>query len=377
MRVTAVTSSRADLSILRLLLVALANEPRTELIVIATGMHRVDEEPLRDAVPACATVHTLGADLKPGPDGAGRSMGRILSEAADALFATAPDLLIATGDRLDMAPVVMAAVPQNIPILHLHGGELTYGAVDDRLRHAITKMAHIHCTATETAARRVIAMGEEPWRVHVTGAPALDSLMAAPELDADEFAAEVGLSGVDGLRLLTVHPETNSDDPLAPARAVFGALETMEAAPTIITAPNSDPGGDEIRQMIAELVTNKGWLVRLDTLGTRLYANAMRHASVMVGNSSSGIVEAGLFDLPVINVGARQEGREQGANVINVTANAAAVAAGMRKAATRPRAAQGVTPYGDGNAVGRIMEVLTALPERRRLLAKRWYDHAA
>lgn len=376
-RVAVVTSSRADLSILGKLLAALNRRSDILLSVLATGMHRTNEEALRNAIPRNSNIYLVGADLEAGALGAAQSMGCILAESAIAMEKINPDLVIVTGDRLDMAPVAISAVPFNIPLMHLHGGELTYGAIDDRLRHAMSKLAHIHCTATKSAAARIASMGEEPWRIHVTGAPALDSLLAAPAMEEDEFLSAVGIAEANGLQLVTVHPETNSDNPLAPAEAVFDALADCAPIPTIISAPNSDPGGDRVRSMISAFVEAHSWALAKDTLGTVLYANAMRRASVMVGNSSSGLIEAGLFGLPVVNVGDRQAGRERGDNVIDVPSDATAVAAAIREAVARPRVPCGVTPYGDGRAVGRIMKVITTLPGRRRLLAKQWVEHAA
>lgn len=375
--IAVVSSNRADLSILGRLLEALDADPQTRLSILATGMHRIDQQYLREAVPLQSDVCLFGAELGSGAAGAAGSMGRILSECAAVLDQARPDMVIVSGDRLDMAPVAMAVVPFNIPLMHLHGGELTYGAVDDRLRHAMTKLAHVHCTATQSAANRIAAMGEEPWRIHVTGAPALDSLLAVPAMEEEEFLDAAGIADAAGLRLVTVHPETNSDEPLAPARTVFAALESCGPAPTIICAPNSDPGGDAIRDMIAAFVKRHSWALMRETLGTALYANAMRRAAVMVGNSSSGLLEAGLFGLPAVNVGGRQDGRERGANVIDVPAEENAVAAALRNAVRQPRPVSGTTPYGDGRAVERIMNVIRNLPDRRRLLSKQWHDHAA
>ncbi|MBL26499.1 MAG: UDP-N-acetylglucosamine 2-epimerase (hydrolyzing) [Rhodospirillaceae bacterium] len=371
-RIVSVSSSRADVGILSPVWRALAEMPGIDLHLLLTGMHRKSGAP-DVAVPSGVTVHDGGADLA-GRDGAEASfaMAAIAHDAA-ALYATSrPDVVMVVGDRLDMLPAATATLAFNIPMLHLHGGELTYGAVDERIRHALTKLSHVHAVSTVVAAGRVVQMGEEPWRVHVVGAPGLDSLRMANRLARDAFAAEVGFDDVTGLRLVTVHPEINAADPLAPLTATLAALD-REPAPTLFTAPNSDPGGSEARQRIEAFVAERPWAVFRDTLGP-LYASALFHAAVMVGNSSSGLIEAGLFGLPVVNVGGRQDGRERGSNVIDCPAEADAVAVALKAVSTRTSRLAAETPYGDGCSGTRIAALLGNLPPRDVLLAKRFHS---
>ncbi len=240
----------------------------------------------------------------------------ISSQPAASVYAELrPDLVLAIGDRLDMLPAVAATLPFNIPVAHLHGGEITEGAVDDRIRNAITKLSDLHLASCEGAAQRLRDMGEDPVRIVVTGAPGLDTLLAAPIMDRAEFLAETGLADVAGAAeaflLATVHPETNANDPAAPMTAVLGALDELKL-PVLFTAPNSDPGGAEMKEQLTQWARGRpsfGLSTRSDP---RLYPNALRHAAAMVGNSSSGIIEAGLFGLPVVDVGDRQKGRERG-----------------------------------------------------------------
>ena len=277
--------------------------------------------------------------------------------------------MLIIGDRLDMIPAALAALPCNLPVVHLHGGELSQGAVDDRVRHALTKLSHVHCVATVEAAERICRMGEEPWRIHVTGAPGLDALLGEPEMSAESVRIELGLPAVEGLRLVTVHPETNSEKPDAPLEAVLAALEARPT-PTILTAPNSDPGGAAVRRRIEAFAAKHAWAAFRDTLGTKLYANVMRHAAVMVGNSSRGIIEAGCFGLRVINVGRRQDGRARGPNVHDCPNDAREVGRLLEKLATRASGLPSQSPYGDGRSGPRIAHILTHLPDRQRLLYK-------
>jgi UDP-hydrolysing UDP-N-acetyl-D-glucosamine 2-epimerase len=374
-RVLSLSSSRADAGILAPVWAALDALDAVELDILLTGMHRREDAP-EPVTPSAATLHRGGLDLAgASASEAGHAMAAIAAASADVMAKTQPDLILAIGDRLDMIPGVMASLAFNIPVLHIHGGELSYGAVDERVRHAMSKMAHLHCVALVDAAERLARMGEEAWRIHVTGAPGLDGLMAAPSIEPGPFAREVGLAEIAGLRLVTVHPETNAPCPLAPLDAVLAALDASPA-PTLLSAPNSDPGGGECLKRILAFVEQRPWAVFHDTLGTALYANAMRHASAMLGNSSSGIIEAGLFGLPVINVGGRQEGRVRGRNVHDLAPEPETIAAAMAQlAANKARIID--TPYGDGRASGRIASLVGRLPERAALLGKRFSDAPA
>jgi len=376
LHVLSISSARADVGILAPVWRALAATDGIELEVMLTGMHATDDATARAALPAGVEARTGGADMAgASPAEASKALAACAGFAGELYAETTPDAVLAVGDRLDMLAPASAALPFNLPILHLHGGELTYGAVDDRVRHALTKLAHVHCVSSPEAARRVSRMGEEPWRIHVTGAPGLDELLAQPEIDAAALAEEVGLPSVDGLRLVTVHAETNAETPDAAAAAVLEALEAAPA-PTLITAPNADPGGAAIRRRIEAFVAEHVWAVFRDTLGARLYANAMRHAAVMVGNSSSALIEAPLFGLVAANVGGRQDGRARGANVVDCRSRAADVRDALSRAASL-RPAPGASPYGDGRAAPRIAAVLTALEPRDRLLYKRFADPSA
>ena len=375
-RILSVSSSRADIGILQPVWRALAGQPDCELHILLTGMHLVADSPEPAPPTDDAVIHRGGADLggRTGAEAA-HAMAAI-AEAAGACIAEArPDAALVVGDRLDMIPVATAALPFNIPLVHLHGGEVTEGAVDDRIRHAVAKLAHLHCVSSGRARERLRDMGEEEWRIHVTGAPGLDTLVAAPRLSRSEFMAKTRVADGEGLRLVTVHPETNAPDPLAPLDAVLGALE-RRPAPTLITAPNSDPDGAEARRRIDAFAARHVWAAFRGTLGPALYPNALRHAAVMVGNSSSGVIEAGLFGLPVINVGDRQTGRERGRNVTDVKNDVRAVAAALDRLGAQPRKFEPWSPYGDGRSGPRVASLIRMLPDHRKLMRKRLVGNA-
>ena len=375
-RIVSVTSSRADVGILTPVWNAIAAHGNCDLHLFATGMHVADDAPPIDSAPGAATVHQGGADL--GGAGAGdaaRAMAAI-GQAAGLLYTKIePDVLLVIGDRLDMIPAALAALPFNSPVVHLHGGELTQGAIDDRARYAISSLAHVHCVSTPDARERLIRCGEEPWRIHLTGAPGLDTLKNAELMTAEDFAAEVGLGDVKGLRIVTVHAETNSEQPEAPLDAVLSALEN-DPMPTLFTAPNSDPGGADMKHRIIAFVAAHKWAVFVDTLGPRLYPNALRHAAIMVGNSSSAIIEAGTFGLPAIDVGTRQKGRERGENVTSCTSDPDEISRLLDELSGK-RFDSGCNLYGDGASGPRVADVVCSLVERDVLLTKQFGEHAA
>ncbi len=349
-KVLSISSSRADVGILSPVWHALGEFQDIDLHILLTGMHMADGAPAAEGMPANATVTRGGADLG---GTAGRRATSAMAAIAEAVGAYidehSPDVVFVIGDRLDMLPAATASLPSNTPLVHLHGGEITEGAIDDRIRNAMTKLAEWHCVSSEGAKSRLLAMGELPERISVTGAPGLDTLRTAPVLSRPQFFAEVGLGDARQFRLVTIHPETNSQDVLAPLHAVLEALQRKPMS-TLFTAPNSDPGGAEAKTLIKAYCKQQDWAGYIDTLGPRLYPNALRHADVMVGNSSSGVIEAGLFGLPVVNVGDRQKGRERGRNITDVRNLATDVAAALEAACAIDQRFTSASPYGDGHA---------------------------
>jgi len=361
MRVLSVSSSRADVGVLAPVWSALAEHQEVELHVLLTGMHCAAGAPTVGDVPATAVVHKGGADLGGAGGGiAAKAMAEITRAAQTVYSAVDLDAILIMGDRLDMLPAAVASLPFNIPLVHLHGGETTEGAIDDRIRHALTKLSHWHCVSCASARERLLAMGEADNRIVITGAPGLDTLISAPQLSLTEFTSRVGLPVNAGFRLVTVHPETNAADPVAPLSAVLKSLAARPGS-TLFTAVNSDPGGSMMQMMIERFV---------NTLGSKLYPNALRLATLMLGNSSSGIVEAGLFGLPVINVGDRQRGRERGANVIDVPNEAGTIVEALDQLKSMPQRFAINSPYGGAGAGRKVANAVVGMPPRQVLLKK-------
>jgi UDP-hydrolysing UDP-N-acetyl-D-glucosamine 2-epimerase len=262
-------------------------------------------------------------------------------------------------------------------VAHLHGGEVTEGAIDEQARHAITKLAHLHFPAAEPYARRILQMGEESWRVHCCGAPGLDRLARLASVPREELARRLRLPLRRPTLLVTFHPVT-----LEPgktdrhAEELAAALEAVDGD-VIITYPGADVGHRAIVNRLEALAASRPGTHMATGLGEAAYCSLLREADVMVGNSSSGLIEAPSFGLPVVNVGSRQRGRVRAANVIDVEPVRDEIVAGVHRAlgpAFRAGLAGLVNPYGDGHAAPRIATVLAAVELGGRLLRKRFVD---
>jgi UDP-hydrolysing UDP-N-acetyl-D-glucosamine 2-epimerase len=380
-KIGVITVGRSDYGIYLPVLRAMRERAEWQLELFAGGAHFAPEfgETWR-AIAADGFEIQVRVDIRPDADtpaGVARAMGRMVAEFATQYERRRPDLLLALGDRYEMHAAVLAALPLAIPVAHIHGGELTEGAMDESLRHSITKLSHLHFAATPRYAERLVRMGEEPWRVTVSGAPALDNLRNMEWLAPPELERIIELPLKPAPLLATWHPVTL--EPADQARqldALLGALADV-GRPVVFTAPNADAGGGRIREAIRQYIAAHADARFVENLGAAGYFSLMRYAAAMVGNSSSGIIEAPSLKLPVVNVGSRQRGRERAANVIDVESDRAAIAAAVLRAldpAFRSGLENLVNPYGDGRAAPRIVEVLARTPLDRRLLLKKFYD---
>ena len=369
-----VTTSRADYSHLYWPLRELSAHPAIELGVFVLGPHLSPQfgntvaEIERDGFPIKARIECL---LSSDTDtGMAKTIGIAIQSLADALTAWRPDLLLLIADRYEMLAPASVAVAMRIPIAHIEGGEVSQGAIDDQVRNAITKLAHVHFTSTEMARRRVIAMGEEPWRVHHAGAPSLDHLKRSKLLSRAELENRLGVKLSSPSILVAWHPVTILKDTNAEADALFAALEET-AGQLIFVYPNTDAGSHELIERSRGLVgsrPNTHFFVNLDAV---TYWSLLGQVDAMVGNSSSGIMEAASFGLPVVNVGMRQQGRERGRNVVDVAADTEAIERVLNKAmspAFRKELRGMANPYGSGTAAKTIAKVLASVPIEKLLV---------
>jgi UDP-N-acetylglucosamine 2-epimerase (non-hydrolysing) len=312
------------------------------------------------------TLHDLGLFLSESSAAAQTVLGARLSEKFSAVLqSVAPDAVVVLGDRWELMYVVPPTVLHGCRLVHLHGGEVTEGALDERVRHAVSKLADQHCVSTAGAARRVAQLGESSDRIHLTGAPGLDRFAGVGPLSDAEFREAFGADLQRPLVVATYHPPTaEQGQPVgALARQVFEEV-TAAAGTAILTYPGFDAGREEIIAEIHALhdESDDGTVMVRESLGS-LYPRVMATADVLVGNSSSGILEAASFGLPVVNVGARQQGREHAGNVIDCPEEKLAIRSSIERAlspAFRRTASTVVNPYGDGHAAVRIADVVAA-----------------
>jgi UDP-hydrolysing UDP-N-acetyl-D-glucosamine 2-epimerase len=312
------------------------------------------------------------------PEGVAKSMGLGTLGFAQAFSRWKPDFLVVLGDRFEMYAAVVAALPFKIPIAHIHGGELTEGGIDEALRHSITKMSHLHFVATEEYSRRVIQMGEEPWRVIISGAPSLDNLKEFVPLSPAELEARVGMALPErGFLLVTFHPVTLEFERAGEQIDNLLAALAMIDMPVVFTHPNADTAGREVKNRIREFVDKTPSARALENLGTRGYFSLMARAGAMVGNSSSGLLEAPSFKLPVVNVGTRQRGRVRAANVIDCDCKKEEIVDSLNRAIShefRDSIKGLINPYGDSNASEYIFIRLINTPLDEKLIVKRFFD---
>jgi UDP-N-acetylglucosamine 2-epimerase (non-hydrolysing) len=362
-RIVVFAAGRADLFPLAPVLAALAGAPDLAVTLFASGTtaNRDFGDPLAD-------LDLDGVDVERIADDLGSSAyldvtaggARIGQGMAVALARVRPDACVVLGDRWELLYAVPPIVLLGIPLVHLHGGEVTEGAIDDRIRHAVTKLADLHCVSTDVAAARLRQLGEPADRITVTGAPALDAMGSVRPADDDRLATIAGRPIVRPFALVTYHPPTAGGPPPGDgARAVLEAVAgTVKTA--IITHPGLDRGREDVLDEIARSVAASDRLVDVATLGAD-YLPVLAAADVVVGNSSSGILEAATFGVPVVNVGDRQRGRVSGINVVDAVEEARAIATAIQACldpAFRDRAAGAVNVYGDGHAAPRIVEVV-------------------
>jgi UDP-hydrolysing UDP-N-acetyl-D-glucosamine 2-epimerase len=367
-RIAVVTTSRADYSHLYWPLRELAVHPGVELGVIALGPHLSPEfgntisEIEREGFPIKARIECL---LSSDTDtGMAKTIGVAILSLADALSSWRPDLMLLIADRYEMLAPASVALALRIPIAHIEGGEVSQGAIDDQVRNALTKLAHIHFTSTETARRRVIAMGEEPWRVHHVGAPSLDHLRRSKLLSRTVLEKRLSLKLAAPSILAAWHPVTILRNTNAEADALFTALAQVPGK-LISVYPNADAGSHALIERTRTLAATRPDTHIFINLDAVAYWSLLGQVDTMIGNSSSGIMEAASFALPVVNVGMRQQGRERARNIIDVPADTTKITSALTRALTpafRKRLRSMANPYGNGTAAKEIGRILTTVP---------------
>jgi len=375
--IAVVTTSRADYSHLYWPLHDLAAHPGVDLKLIVVGAHLSPEfgmtvrEIEKDGFAIAGRVECL---LSSDSDvGMAKTIGVATLSLADLLGELRPDLLLLIADRYEMLAPAVVALALRIPMAHIEGGEVSEGAIDDAVRNALTKMSHVHFTSTFAARERVIAMGEEPWRVHRAGAPSIDHLTRNTLHSRAELECRLEVDLGRPSLLVAYHPVTILRETTQEADALFAALAEVEGQ-ILFCYPNADAGSRQLMERTQRFLAERGdgrVFVNLDAL---TYWSLLKQVEVMVGNSSSGIMETASFALPTVNLGMRQQGRERAPNVLDAAARKEEI---LRQVA-RARSAEfregmkGMTnPYGEGTASETIVRVLTTVPLGVELLVKK------
>lgn len=361
------TGTRAEYGLLYWLMKDIQTSSHLELQVIVSGMHLSPEfgetwkQIEQDGFSIDAKVEMLlSSDT---PVGVVKSMGLGTLGFADTLDRLRPDVLVVLGDRFEALAIVQAALIMRIPVAHLHGGEITEGAYDDAIRHAISKMANLHFVAAEPYRHRVIQMGESPERVFNVGAVGLDHLHRSPKMDLEELAASLGFALRSPYLLVTYHPVTLlEENPEQSFIALLAALDKFPEHQIILTYPNADNGGRAIIPLLEAYAQRQPERVlAIPSLGFRRYLSAVSMAAAVVGNSSSGIIEVPAFGIPTVNIGVRQKGRLTADSVLHCEPGAAAIERALHQALSPDFAKASkktVNPYGQGNAAEAIVSVL-------------------
>ncbi|OHC75506.1 MAG: UDP-N-acetyl-D-glucosamine 2-epimerase, UDP-hydrolysing [Rhodospirillales bacterium RIFCSPLOWO2_12_FULL_58_28] len=378
--VCVITGSRAEYGLLSWLLREIRDDADLELRLIVTGAHlspefgetwRVIEED-GFAINAKVDLHLSGD----APPDIARSMSAALTGMAKALGEIKPDIAVVLGDRFEIFAAAQAAMLNRIPLAHIHGGELSEGAMDDAMRHAVTKMAHLHFVAAEPYRRRVIQLGETPERVFCVGAPGLDNIAYLDLLSRPELENAIGHKLGKRFLLVTYHPVTLMET----STAINELLATLDMFPDyniLITGVNADPGHKDIASRLKSYADGQPDRVSLRaSLGQLRYLSAMKHAAAVIGNSSSGIIEAPAIKTPTVNIGERQSGRIRGATIIDCGESRNEIAAAVRKAVShefRETTQSAVHPYGTPGVAARIKAVLKDFP-LEGILVKRFHD---
>jgi GDP/UDP-N,N'-diacetylbacillosamine 2-epimerase (hydrolysing) len=380
-KVCVVTGSRADYGLLKWVMEDIRSSASLELQLVATGMHLSPEFGLtyREIEADCFSIDRkvemlLSSDTC---KGVAKSMGVGLIGFADVLHDLAPDLLVVLGDRFEILSATCAALVTRIPIVHVHGGEKTEGAVDDAIRHAITKMSHLHFVASEEYRARVIQLGEAPDRVICVGGLGVDAIHRIKLLDRTVLETALDFRFGERNLLVTLHPETlSAQEPEAQMAALIGALEYFPDIHVIFTFPNADMGGRAIARQIEDYVTRHPGCKAYQSLGQVNFLSCLQFVDGVVGNSSSGLLEVPSFGKVTVNIGDRQRGRLRATSVLDCAADTTAIASAIAQIyspdfQTSLQTVQ--NPYGDGGAAQRIVAALETI-ELGALLRKSFVD---
>lgn len=381
-KICVVTGSRAEYGLLSGLMRAIQQDEELQLQIIATNMHLSPEFGLtykeieQDGFKIDKKVQMLlSGDTS---NATTKSVGLATIGFADAYEDLKPDLLVVLGDRFEIIAAVTAALFFKIPVAHLHGGEITEGAYDDCIRHAITKMSHLHFTSTETYRQRVIQLGEQPNRVFYVGAIGVENIKHIPLLSKKNLEESLNFSLGKKSLLVTYHPVTLENHTAASqCQNLLDALDEFPEYKVIFTLPNSDTDGRILIQMIHEYVSKHSErCMSIPSLGLKRYLSALKYVNAVIGNSSSGIIEVPSFGIPTLNIGNRQKGRIAAESVVHCATDKQEILDGLKKCLSQKQqeiAQKSLNPYDKENTTKEILDIIKHYP-LENIMYKTFYN---
>lgn len=378
-----VTATRAEYGILKNVIDKIEKSKRLELCLLVTGTHLIAEYGLtvreieQDGYPIAEKIEILMASDT--AVSVSKTMGVTMLSFAEVFERHKPDCLVVLGDRYEMLAVCCAAMNAGIPIVHISGGETTQGAIDESVRHCITKMSYLHFPACETYRKRIIQLGEEPDRVYNYGDVGVEAARLIPVITKQELEKSIGFLLDKPYMSVTFHPATlEGEEAEQQMQELLDALQDFENMKFIFTKANADAGGRKMNAMMEKFVAEHDNCAVFASLGMKRYINLLRHSDGIIGNSSSGIVEAPTIGIPTVNIGNRQRGRLQADSVINCAPQKLEIIEAVKTSQTaefRERARHTVNPYGDGSTSERIVQTITEYLYRSKIcLEKKFHD---
>ncbi|MBO7474073.1 MAG: UDP-N-acetylglucosamine 2-epimerase (hydrolyzing) [Ruminococcus sp.] len=377
-KIAVVTATRAEYGILTPLIRAVNDDTELELELIVTGTHLIEKYGYtlkfieKDGFPIAHKIPILEAGNT--PYDISITMANAIRGFAECFRDDRPDMVVILGDRTEMLGIAAAAMNERIPIAHLHGGEVTEGAVDDCVRHALSKMSYLHFTSTEVYRNRVVQLGEAPERVFFVGALSTENILKAPLLSETELRKEVGIPEGMKYSVVTFHPVTlEADSAKQQTLALCEAMEACSDTYYLITMANADTGGDIVNKVISEFADKHDNIQLVSSLGMTKYLSAVKYSNYVLGNSSSGIIEAPVLGVPTVNIGDRQKGRLMAETVINCEPDKNSILNAINKAEKMEH--HPVLMYGDGTTSKKIVSIIKdTLMNNKVDLKKCFYD---
>ena len=380
-KILVVTGSRAEFGLLQFLMKEIEKEKSLELQIIATGSHlsrehgfTVNEIKEKGFSPNLEIDLNLHNDTS---DSISNSIGIGIKEFTKAYQILSPDIIVVLGDRYEILSAAISALISKLPLAHIHGGEVTEGAFDEAIRHSVTKMSHLHFVANDVYKKRVIQLGELPQNVYTVGGLGVDTLKKTTVLIKEDLEKSLGCAFLDKNLLITIHPVTlNETDSNGELKELLEALDEFKGKRLIFTLPNADPGNQSIRKLIEEFVMRHPNARSYESLGSQKYLSCLAYVDGVVGNSSSGIIEAPSFKIATVNIGDRQKGRLMANSIINCNFKKNEIKRSIEKIYSSKFQSQlknTINPYGEGGATEKIVKILKTV-KLKGLIKKPFYD---